>query len=208
MSKLFYIQFLFIYILLFHFVTNEEKFYIKYQEKKWEFDLYNNTGGGSSLYQLLKKNNNIYNVDMIIQNSNEFMKSTNSYVEFSYNSGGSIPKRGNIFFSFSGFYICLIDQTSGFSDSEIFGQVIQSDNFANYFLNLNPRPAEMEIQFILEEVFEKPKNLKIMERMKILKRTIEMKPHHFWNIIGWKSLESFKSFLKLKKGKLLNLFNN
>jgi len=55
MSKLFYIQFLFIYILLFHFVTNEEKFYIKYQEKKWEFDLYNNTGGGSSLYQLLKK---------------------------------------------------------------------------------------------------------------------------------------------------------
>jgi len=67
----------------------------------------------------------------------------------------------------------------------------------------------MEIQFILdEEKIEKSKNLKIMERMKILKRTIEMEPHHFWNIIGWKSLESFKSFLKLKKGKVLNLFNN
>ena len=75
----------------------------------------------------------------------------------------------------------------------------------------------MEIQFILEEVFEKPKNssknlktLKNMERMTILKRTIEMKPQPqgFWKNIGWKSLESFKSFLKLKKGKVLNLFNN
>jgi len=36
---------------------------------------------------------------MTIQNSNEFMKSTISYTKFSYNSGGSIPKRGNIFFS-------------------------------------------------------------------------------------------------------------
>ena len=73
------------------------------------------------------------------------------------------------------------------------------------------RPDTMEIQFILEEVFEKPKNLKAlknMERMTILKRTIEMKPQRFWNNIGWKSLESFKSFLKLKKGKVLNLFNN
>ena len=95
--------------------------------------------------------------------------------------------------------------------SEKIGQVIQLEKFINYFTNLNPQPNSMEIQFILEEVFEKPKNLntlKNMERMTILERMVKKKPQSSWKNFGWKSLESFKSFLKLKKGKVLNLFNN
>jgi len=71
MSKLYYIQFLFIYILLFHFASNKEKFYIKYNEEKWEIDLYTNTKSGSSFSQLLKDNNNIYTFNMTFNGDTE-----------------------------------------------------------------------------------------------------------------------------------------
>jgi len=61
MSKLFYIQ---LYILLFHFVVNKEKLYIKYNEKKWEFTLNNDSQAGPAFYQFLKNNNGVYSETM------------------------------------------------------------------------------------------------------------------------------------------------
>ena len=39
MSKLFYNQFLFIYILLFHFASNQDKFYFELNDNQFEFEL-------------------------------------------------------------------------------------------------------------------------------------------------------------------------
>lgn len=215
MSKLYYIQFLFIYILLFHFAANKDKFYIKYNEEKWEFDLYTNTTSGSSFYQLLKDNNNAYTVGMTFNGDTDLKAKVPPSFNTNDESSVNPVQPGNIIYGLTNagllFFFITLKNKDPLDYSEKIGQVIQLEKFINYFLNLNPKPDTMEIQFILEEVFEKPKNLKTlknMKRMTILKRTIEMKPQRFWNNIGWKSLESFKSFLKLKKGKALNLFNN
>lgn len=69
MSKLFYIQ---LYILLFHFVVNKEKIYIKYNENKWEITLNNNSQAGPAFYQFLKNNNGIYSTTMTRENPNCF----------------------------------------------------------------------------------------------------------------------------------------
>jgi len=215
MSKLYYIQFLFIYILLFHFAANKDKFYIKYNEEKWEIDLYNNTRGGSSFYQLLKENSNAYTVGMTFNGDTDLEAKVPP--SFNYNDESSVNpvQPGNIIAGLTDagelFFVITLKNKDPLDYSEKIGQVIQLEKFINYFTNLNPQPNSMEIQFILEEVFEKPKNLntlKNMERMTILERMVKKKPQSSWKNFGWKSLESFKSFLKLKKGKVLNLFNN
>ena len=96
MSKLYYIQFLFIYILLFHFAANKDKFYIKYNEEKWEIDLYNNTRGGSSFYQLLKDNNNAYTVGMTFNGDTDLEAKVPP--SFNYNDESSVNpvQPGNI----------------------------------------------------------------------------------------------------------------
>ena len=197
MSKLFYIQFLFIYILLFHFVANKEKFYIKIKETKWEFDLYTNTIGGSSFYQLLKEKNN--DINPLVMNNED-----NLYIEgeisFSFNKSTiEVPIIGSIIVDDAGKQLLtflLVNSSEDWDDAEKIGQIIHSVDFANYIKNLNLE--DIEVQFILEE--EKPKKnlktLKIMERNIILKRMIKMNQQYNWKNIGWKSLDSFKSLLK------------
>ena len=195
MSKLFYIQFLFINILLFHFVANEEKFYIKHNETKWEIDLYTNTTGGSSFYQLLKNNSNTYTIDMYNLENNFLLYGEISQLSFDENNYKDLFSGNIIVDNSDGNYININLNTrknANWAYCEIFGQVIQSDNFASYFTNLKGNIV-IKIQFILEEVFKKPKNLKTLKNME---RMIKMKPQGFWKNIGWKSLKSFKSLLK------------
>jgi len=49
--------YLYIYICLFHFVVNEEKFILRYNggEKEWEFSLNLDDEGGRELYNRLQK---------------------------------------------------------------------------------------------------------------------------------------------------------
>ena len=59
MSKLIYSHFLFICMLLFHVVSNKEKFYIEHNQNTFEFTLYNNPSS-QKFKKLLKDNNNAY----------------------------------------------------------------------------------------------------------------------------------------------------
>ena len=56
--------YLYIYICLLHFVVNEEKFFLRYnnggQTKEWEFTLEKNSIGGNELYSRLKEKKILY----------------------------------------------------------------------------------------------------------------------------------------------------
>jgi len=62
-SKKYLYIYLYIYICLFHFVANEEKLLLRYddgkQKKEWEFKLELETEGGQELYNRLQKNKKI-----------------------------------------------------------------------------------------------------------------------------------------------------
>ena len=143
MSKLYYIQFLFIYILLFHFVANKDKFYIKYNEEKWEIDLYTNTISGSSFYQLLKDNKNANTIGMTFNGDTDLKAkvppSFNYYDESSVNP----VQPGNIIAGLTDvgelFFVITLKNKDPLDYSEKIGQVIQLEKFINYVLNLNPK---------------------------------------------------------------------
>jgi len=188
MSKLFYIQ---LYILLFHFVVNKEKLYIKYNEKKWEFTLNNDSQAGPAFYQFLKNNNGVYSETMY-RGSNYYFY-TNVATPFSFNSKVSVnPVIAGTIIAFDKIYVFVSGMKESFPNSEKIGQVNQSDDFAN---SLNGITNSIKLEFILEkeeERIEKPKNLETLKNMKILKRVIKMKPLYSWKNIGVKLLKSLK----------------
>ena len=65
MTKFCYTKFLFVYVLLFHFVSNKEKYYIQVDNNKYELTL-NDNKNAQKLKQLIKDNNNSYDMERLL----------------------------------------------------------------------------------------------------------------------------------------------
>ena len=193
MSKIFYIQFLFVYVLLFQFVSNKEKFFIKHNENKWEFTLNDNTQGGSAFYQLLKDNSKSYDTKM--EASKNYLKSK-SLLHLSSNGAAKKFGPGSIIASADEIRIVTKGGVS-LEKYEQIGQLNQPGKFAHYLKKLNEKT--IVLQFLLvneEEATKTPRNLgekKLKTINKIETRQVKAKSEYFWRNIGWKLLKSLKS---------------
>ena len=115
--------------------------------------------------------------------------------------GSKIFNSGSIICNSQSFSYLLNDNTE--QNKEQIGQLNESDtNAFNNYINQNYQVnAYIDLKFLLvneeekKETREKSTTLKMQEKIKILKRTINMKPMNFWKNIGWKLSKSLKSLL-------------
>ena len=197
MTKFCYTQFLFSYVLLFHFVLNKKKYYIQVGNNRYELTLNDNTNA-QKLKQLIKDNNNNYNIQVSL--TDYFL----TFFTSNFSDGAEVNKTynpGSILCNSQLLYYLRINYTEQGLDQ--IGQINESDADAlnNYINQKYTIGNDIDLQFLLvnekekKETREKSTTLKMQEKIKILKRTINMKSMNFWKNIGWKLSKSFKSLL-------------
>ena len=193
MTKFCYTKFLFVYVLLFHFVSNEEKFFIKHDETKFEFTLDENTQGGPIFKQIIKDNTN-NNIEMKVYDS--YFESDNTEIfpecaeedEFDittpeididgdpnpgFSAPGSSSKTflsGSIISSSCHFRILKSDSAIEDNEYEQIGQLTQPNDFINSLSNYN-NDNTFDLQFILENEAEKIGNPEKSTTVKTKKKT-------------------------------------
>ena len=107
MTKFCYAQFLFVYVLLFDFVSNKEKYYIELDNNRYELTLNDNTNA-QKLKQLIKDNNNSYNIEALM--TDNFLIFLTS--DFSNSAEGNMTfNSGSILCNSISFYYLLNDLT-------------------------------------------------------------------------------------------------
>jgi len=159
--------YLYIYICLFHFVVNEEKFILRYNggEKEWEFSLNLDDEGGRELYNRLQKKKKIevaFKVDyfdVIFQYNNDTFP---SLVKTGPTETLTI-KAGDILANMEYFFIVTLVPYSNNATYSIYHKIGHVDEFSrpglNPILNIG---KYLNLEFVLEEI-EKPDATKIAE---------------------------------------------
>lgn len=193
MTKFCYTKFLFVYVLLFHFVSSEEKFFIKYEETKFEFTLDENTQGGELIKQIIEDNNN--NVEMKVYDKYFESENTNIFPDCAeedeydittpeidieggglnpgFSAPGSSSKTflsGSIISSSCHFRILKSDSAIEDNEYEQIGQLTQPNDFINSLSNYN-NDDTFNLQFILENEAEKIGNPEKSTTVKTKKKT-------------------------------------
>ena len=126
MSKFSSTKYLFVYVLLFHFVSSEEKYYIQYGQNKWEITL-NDSENAQKLKQKIKENNNSYNIEVSMYMSTylEFL----IFNVFSSTTSSGTFNPGSIVCSQD--FLYYIKDVISLDYSQQIGQVIDVDGFNN-----------------------------------------------------------------------------
>jgi len=176
-----------LFIFLFHFVSNKERFFVKINDIDYEFNL-NTAEDGMSFYKELKEKKTIKLKDFKFNNSLFFsgIISFTSNLKF-ISDQEYIPKKGEIiiFGLFDYFLSIFINETQKFSDLDInsfvrVGNIIPSKEFNTLVSSINENEAQSFVSEIrIEEEDDTPKKMeksgnwktvKLMKRVKALKR--------------------------------------
>jgi len=158
--------YLYIYICLFHFVVNEEKFILRYNggEKEWGFSLNLDDEGGREFYNRLQKNKKIevnFKVDYMFVNFQYNNDTFPSLVKTEPTESINI-KPGDILANMKHFFIVTYVPNNNTAYS-IYYKIGHVDEFSrpglNPILNIS---KYLNLEFVLEEI-EKPDATKIAE---------------------------------------------
>jgi len=153
MSKLIYSHFLFICMLLFHVVSNKEKFYIEHNQNTFEFTLYNNPSS-QKFKKLLKDNNNAYEdqieitSQMIAIDVLPGLPTSDSEEYIEYNPGSIIYARQS----------CIITLQQSYHQSHVkIGQINQPQAFVSYAAFQIRISDNLKFLYIMKEEMESQK---------------------------------------------------
>ena len=193
MSKLF-INLLFVYVLLFHFVSNKDRFFIKYFGENWEFTLDDKTQAGAAFYQHLKNHRNMYGSQMEI--SSNCLKSK-ILLHISPDGASQKFRFGSIIVSADELRIVTKKERIPLEKFEQIGRLMHPEKFLDFIKKLKERNILLQFELVEgQTVAKKPRNLgekKTKIQTSVQKRTIRDKPEYFWRNIGWKILKSLQS---------------
>ena len=194
MSKLF-INLLFVYVLLFHFVSNKDRFFIRQFNNKWEFTIDEKTQSGSAFYKFLKDWRAPYTVNM--QVSRKFV-TCKSPLHLSPDGASQRFGLGSIISSADELKIVITDDSLLLEKFEQIGEVTEPERFVEFLNKLKDNRVNLQFELVKDQtVARRPRNLgekKTKLQTSVLKRTIkDKKPEYFWRNIGWKILKSLQS---------------
>ena len=202
---------IFIYILLFHFISNEERYFIKYEDTKYEFTLSDTDVSINFLNELKEKKTII--VDKLQYSSGNYFHGDLQFNDTIYDNSnrGLQAKKGEIIFLKSylkyTFYFFVEDfslQTSKVNRFARIGNIINLgdiDYLINSFTNSNSKPKSLEIQFEGEkneapkEENEAPKETITPKKNKARKKRKKSR--------NWKTVESLKRNKGLRRYRII-----
>jgi len=167
--------YIYIYICLFHFVANEEKLLLLYddgeQKKEWEFKLDLETEGGQELYNRLQNDKKIELKMAVVVNVLLWRAEIdNNFFSFLKTSptGGSKYVTGDMVAGIDDFVFVITTYSYGDNKQKI-GYLIETENFSyNNLKNLakydneNSEYPIINLELVLDEI-EKPDTIKIAE---------------------------------------------
>jgi len=166
-------KYIYIYICLFHFVTNEEKLLLRYddgeQKKEWEFKLDLETEGGQTFYNRLQDNKKI---ELIIELYSNCLRwaadSDNNFFSFLKTSPTEVPSFGvgDMVAGINEFIIVITNFQ--FGKKQKIGCLIEDLsydsllNLAKYNNETNKKLINLEL-VLKEDEIKKPDTTKIAE---------------------------------------------